>query len=487
MDREAHPVAETGDDEHDAALGAVFLIGFSEASPWLVPGTLLLLWTLGIIARDSASTTTLAIWFVGSLLCALLRLKLQHYMGDRGRFVRPLLSTLVFGSMIAWYFIALVPREPLGFTIALIGITTWWTASAALLASNPPAFATLSALLTIGALVGAALHGSPLGGSVWLVLLLDVVMFFTYRDRRGAYLRALEAAESVRRLADEMALVFESVHDGVMVTSGGVVTRLNETMAHQLGRDLHDVVGRRLAEVLGNGGTTLPTGPSRVDVVRPDGSAVVLELTGRVNEAEDVVVWSSHDITDRVAREAELHSMIARDDLTGLATRRAMFEHLEELRREARPVAVLAVDVDDFKLVNDRHGHGVGDAVLRTVSDRLVEGVGGAGFVARLGGDEFVVVLSGANAVSARRRFADDLIERSRVPMVVQGVEVQVTLSIGLSASDGSIAADELLHEADLAMYEVKRRGRDGWEAHGADGRVVASLATVASRFRRAM
>ncbi|MBX3313728.1 MAG: sensor domain-containing diguanylate cyclase [Actinobacteria bacterium] len=487
MDRETHPVVAAGEDEHDAALGAVFLIGFSEASRWLVPGTLLLLWTLGMIARDSVSPPTLAIWFGGSLLLALFRLKLQNFMGDRGRFIRPLLMTGVFGSWIAWYFISLVPREPLGFTIALIGVTTWWTASAALLASNPLAFANLSTLLTAGVLIGSALHGSPLGGSVWLVLMLDAVMVFTYRDRRTAYLRALEAAESVRRLADEMALVFESVRDGVMVTSSGTVTRLNETMAEQLGREIPDVVGRHLLEVLGSSGGALPVGPSRVDVVRPDGSAVVLELTGRVNELQDLVVWSSHDITDRVAREAELHSMIALDDLTGLATRRAMFEHLEDLRREARPVAVLAVDVDGFKQVNDRHGHGIGDAVLRTVSERLVECVGGAGFVARLGGDEFVVVLSGATAVSARRRFADDLIERSRAPMVVHDVEVRITLSIGLSASDGTVAADELLHEADLAMYEVKRRGRDGWEAHGADGRVVASLATVASRYRRAM
>lgn len=486
MDRETRPVVAAGEDEHDAALGAVFLIGFSEASRWLVPGTLLLLWTLGFVARDSVSTTTSVVWFVGSLLCALFRLKLQSFMGERGRFIRPLLMTVVFGSWIGWYFISIVPAEPLAYTIALLGVTTWWTASTALLASNPPAFATLSTLLTIGILVGAALHGSPLGGSVWLVLMLDAVMVFTYRDRRTAYLHALEAADSVRRLADEMALVFESVHDGVMVTSSGTVTRLNETMAAQLGRELTDVVGSRLADVVGTAGTSLPTGPSRVDVVRPDGSIVVLELTGRVNEAKDVVVWSSHDITDRVAREAELHSMISRDDLTGLATRRAMFEHLETLRREARPVAVLAVDVDDFKQVNDVHGHGVGDAVLRTVSERLVEGIGGAGFVARLGGDEFVVVLSGANAVAARRRFADDLIERSRAPMVVHGVDVQVTLSIGLSASDGSVAADELLNEADLAMYEVKRRGRDGWEAHGSDGRVVASLA-VASRYRRAM
>ena len=96
---------------------------------------------------------------------------------------------------------------------------------------------------------------------MWLVLLLDVVMLFTYRDRRSAYLRALGAAESVRKLADEMALVFESVHDGVMVTSSGTVTRVNETMAEQLGLDLSDVVGRRMVDVVGTAGDALPILP----------------------------------------------------------------------------------------------------------------------------------------------------------------------------------------------------------------------------------
>ncbi len=160
--------------------------------------------------------------------------------------------------------------------------------------------------------------------------------------------------------------------------------------------------------------------------------------------------------------EAQLEQLATRDPLTDVLNARAFAEELaQELRRNrryGRPLALIYLDLDDFKRVNDAHGHATGDAVLRLVADAMRRAVRQADVVGRLGGDEFGVLMpetDGAVAHAAADRLA------TGIRTVFRGTP-SVTASIGVVAVGGTEAgADELLHAADQAMYEAKRTGKD--------------------------
>ncbi len=170
--------------------------------------------------------------------------------------------------------------------------------------------------------------------------------------------------------------------------------------------------------------------------------------------------------------EAEYHEEIYRltimDGLTHLHNRRYFTEFLErELARSARhrrPLALLLVDLDHFKAVNDRHGHLCGDAVLREVASRLRPVVRREDLLARFGGEEFAVILVETDAPAAR-----DAAERVRLAVAAGAVrfgghDVPVTVSVGVAAAGGGeadLSADRLLHRADQQMYRAKHAGRN--------------------------
>jgi diguanylate cyclase (GGDEF)-like protein len=161
--------------------------------------------------------------------------------------------------------------------------------------------------------------------------------------------------------------------------------------------------------------------------------------------------------------QRDLERLATQDQLTGALNARAFAERLaQELdrnRRYSRPLALLYVDLDDFKAVNDRHGHQTGDAVLRLVADATRRAVRQADIVGRLGGDEFAVLMpetEGGVAEAAATRLA------SGIRTVFRGTP-SVTASIGLvsTVNAATTGADELLRRADQAMYEAKRGGKD--------------------------
>jgi len=160
--------------------------------------------------------------------------------------------------------------------------------------------------------------------------------------------------------------------------------------------------------------------------------------------------------------QAQLERLAAHDQLTGALNPRAFAERLsQELdrnRRYNRPLALLYLDLDDFKTVNDRHGHQTGDAVLRLVAEATRGAVRQSDIVARLGGDEFAVLMpetDGAVAHAAATRLAGG------IRTVFRGTP-SVTASIGVvSAPGAALGPDELLRRADKAMYEAKRAGKD--------------------------
>jgi diguanylate cyclase (GGDEF)-like protein len=155
------------------------------------------------------------------------------------------------------------------------------------------------------------------------------------------------------------------------------------------------------------------------------------------------------------------------DPLTDLANRRAFVEavwvELERARRHGRPISLLYLDCDDFKAVNDRLGHGAGDAVLSSAGTTLRDAVRGHDTVARLGGDEFGILLPDVDAVGAAA-LADRLRTRLRESLAAGGWEVTFSIGVATFLRPPS-SVDEMILRADELMYRAKRSGKDGWRA----------------------
>lgn len=165
---------------------------------------------------------------------------------------------------------------------------------------------------------------------------------------------------------------------------------------------------------------------------------------------------------------SQQHELASHDRLTGLYNRLALMElmdhHLALARRRHSPLALLMLDIDHFKVVNDQHGHLVGDEVLRQVAQRAQARMRSADMLARFGGEEFLALLpdttiEGAHAVAEDiRRAVGDL------PMLVNGVSIPVTISIGVHASlptEGPTAAESMIDRSDQALYQAKHQGRN--------------------------
>ena len=185
------------------------------------------------------------------------------------------------------------------------------------------------------------------------------------------------------------------------------------------------------------------------------------------------VVCSLIDITGRQAMERELRSAAELDRLTGLPNRAQLLRRLQEAVQRAQaqpglPLSVLFLDFDRFKLVNDTMGHDAGDellvAVARRLREVLADGPYGNAFAARFGGDEFVIVAEGLSGADAAENLASRLIGVMAVPFVLKGNDFQSGVSIGIAANDNPAdGAQELMRNADIAMYEAKRAGRRTW------------------------
>ena len=195
---------------------------------------------------------------------------------------------------------------------------------------------------------------------------------------------------------------------------------------------------------------------------------------------------------ERAAEEALAHAYL-HDSLTGLPNR-TLFTYrlayaLARGQRQPGSVAVLVLDLDRFKAINDALGHEVGDEVLVAVASRLVEAGGVAEVIARLGGDEFLVLFDGDEAEQLAKEFSHRVLEALEQPIPVAGSEVFVTASIGIASTGGSVPeATPLLSDADTAMYVAKQRGGASYHVFGEALRVeVLDRLTTEHALHRAL
>ena len=300
-------------------------------------------------------------------------------------------------------------------------------------------------------------------------------------DERAQAARATIDALTASR--DVFETFFEAARIGLALADlTGRYVRVNDTYAAMLGQEPEDLIGIMISDVLGGGDPhglsdllagRVPSVQAERQYVHADGATTwLLHGVATVLTPEGEPAWfaiSAQDISERRRAEQDLRDLTAvlteqavRDPLTGLANRALLEERLRTaLARDARSgesTAVLFLDLDGFKDVNDQHGHAVGDAVLRKVAERLCGVVRPSDTVARLGGDEFVVLVEGASQI-ALDALVPRLITGVTAPLNVHRKRIEVGVSVGVAmARGGDDDPQGLLSRADHRMYAAKRR-----------------------------
>jgi len=205
--------------------------------------------------------------------------------------------------------------------------------------------------------------------------------------------------------------------------------------------------------------------------IHKTGATVPLEISvSKIKEAEkNVYIISIRDVTERLETEEHLRHLAHHDTLTGLPNRTSFLERLERsmalCKRRQAEIAVLFMDIDHFKFINDTLGHDVGDRLLMEISKRLIKCVRKGDTVARLGGDEFTFLLEDVSTFEDIPGIAEKIVEMVSMPVGLGDRELFITASIGISRypGDGDTGV-ELLKNADTAMYRAKDEGRNNYQ-----------------------
>ncbi|MBV8580484.1 MAG: EAL domain-containing protein [Candidatus Eremiobacteraeota bacterium] len=294
-------------------------------------------------------------------------------------------------------------------------------------------------------------------------------------ERRRAEGALRESEVRFRRL-------FETAKDGILLLDYATerIADVNPALLEMIGYQRSDLLGERLVDVAPF--NDVPDCRTVLDELRAekrvradqwrlatrDGFTLDVEFIGNVYEADGgarVMQCNVRDITERIETEARMRYMALHDALTGLPNRALLQDHLSQAitaaRRNKQKIAVLMLDLDNFKEVNDSLGHHVGDDLLETTAKRLRKCLRESDIVARLGGDEFVVTLMDVADARHVEVVAHKILKALAQPYDLEGREVQVGTSIGISLypNDGEDAG-ALLRAADTAMYDAKGSGR---------------------------
>jgi len=345
------------------------------------------------------------------------------------------------------------------------------------------AFVCLSMLLWSGWLIADQGGVGPMAMAAANLMLLALLA----RQLRLAWLLARANAVAHDERSRLAAVMFEQSCEGIVVTDADCnIILVNPAFTTITGFDEADVLGRN-PSMLSAGRHDAEFYRQMWEAInsvgywhgeiwnrRKDGGVYAewLSITRVADESGQVQNFVSifSDITERKRADERIQRLAHHDPLTGLPNRalltdRAM-QALSLAQRNAAPIAVLYMDLDHFKQINDTLGHRIGDQLLVVVAARLLSAVRDYDTVSRQGGDEFVLVLPGTAAEGAAS-VAEKVCRLIGEPMSIDGHEMAVTTSVGIAMfpDDGS-DFDTLLRAADLAMYRAKQEGRNGYRFH---------------------
>jgi len=298
---------------------------------------------------------------------------------------------------------------------------------------------------------------------------------FDITERKLAEQRVHDAQAHLKAIADNLPVLISYIDRHHRLTF------VNKTYKEWMGLDPERAIGAHLQALLGpelyaqrRQALEEALGGRRVEF------EVSSEALGVTRELKTVYIPDRHadgsiagiyalssDVTATREAERRLQDLARHDALTGLPNRRE-FEHrlvlaLARARRSQRAMALIFMDVDHFKAINDGHGHATGDVVLKEFANRIRRAVRSTDTAARLAGDEFVVILEGLNSDAEASQVAAKLVAAIREPMQLpDGEEIRVTTSLGMACWGGSgEGAEDILDRADRALYRAKAAGRD--------------------------
>jgi diguanylate cyclase (GGDEF)-like protein/PAS domain S-box-containing protein len=359
-----------------------------------------------------------------------------------------------------------------------------------------------------------ALRALQHGAADYLVTdeLFETLVVRTFRhvlERGGAELRQRRVEEALRASEQRYRALFEQSRDAIFITdrAGRIIeanasaeTLLGVTRAELIERPLHTFYGdatdrsRATADFAGESSGT----ERELSLRRSDGEPLwcLGSFAPRIDDAGELRGYQTvfHDITGRRRAEDELVRNAFHDAVTGLPNRALFLDRLSRVlaRRRRTPehrCAVLFVDLDRFKIVNDSLGHAAGDALLRRVANRLAGCIRKADTVSRIGGDEFAILMDGItgeeDAIVAARRVHSAL----EKPVRLSGHGLVMSASVGIAVpSDADDSAEDVLRHADIAMYHAKRRGPGRFEMFAESMRVSrADALTLEAELRGAL
>ena len=320
--------------------------------------------------------------------------------------------------------------------------------------------------------------------SLWAVLSARRLQF----QGQDALLTAFTPVNSLKHMEQKLELwakVFEASSEGIIIMNAQhAILSVNKALCRSTQYDYHELIGEDLQFLLQASSDTPPDSllvrgmkekgfwQGEVRLRRRNGESYPAWLMMSTVREGNAGLVSHHigitvDITDRKLNEERIQFLAQHDTLTELPNRALCLERLQQALKQAQAsherIAVLFIDLDRFKIINDTLGHHIGDGLLKSVATRLVQAVRSNDTVSRLGGDEFVILMRDVVGHDELRQ----LVEQRFIPLIrqshlVERHELHVSCSVGIALypDDGS-DMDELMRRADAAMYEAKTSGRD--------------------------
>jgi diguanylate cyclase (GGDEF)-like protein/PAS domain S-box-containing protein len=289
--------------------------------------------------------------------------------------------------------------------------------------------------------------------------------------------RSAREAERLRTSENRFRQLTEATFEGILLHVDGKIVDANAAMAELVGRPVADLVGHNVMDFVAE---TSRAGLSRhlaagldtaceIELTDADGARVPAEVLTRGVQSDSNAggprVLAVRDIRERKEAEERIRHMAHHDALTGLPNRRMFTDRLHQVlarsKRDGTTVAVLCLDLDRFKHVNDLSGHGAGDELLKQVSKRLLDSIRTEDTAARLGGDEFSIIQVGVAHPDGPGVMAERLVKAISKPFDLGGQQTMIGTSIGIALYPGDgEEGEDLVRAADTALYRAKEAGR---------------------------
>lgn len=318
-----------------------------------------------------------------------------------------------------------------------------------------------------------------------LINIFIVAVFAVYAQYQFGKCKVVE--DELHESDERFRLMFRSAVELIhLVDKSGLILKTNPASLDITGYTEEDMLGKHLADFFTllsqknfetQWSKLLTEGECRqeTEFICKDGAVLILDCVGSAIHDENGIIKSfliiQRDITERKQMEEIIRHQATHDTLTGLPNRMLFMDHLtlaiNHARRFGGMLAVMFMDIDFFKSVNDTLGHNIGDKLLRSIASRLKTCVRDTDTFARIGGDEYNILLTQISGAEDAAIIANKLISKIKPVFLIDGHGLSITTSIGISIyPNNGEDAETLLKHADIALYHVKEHGRDNYAVY---------------------